>query len=462
MIRAHISDLTATLGGRLSGEDAAFRGVATDTRSDLAGRLFAALTGERFDGHDFVPEAQAGGAVAALTARPLAVDLPQLVVPDPRRALGLLARSWRQRFDIPVAGITGSNGKTTVKEMLAEILGQRGPVLTTPGNLNNDIGVPLTLFDLGERDHAAVIEMGCNRPGDIAYLSSIARPGIGLVTNAGLAHLEGLGSVEGVARTKGELFESLPADGIAVINRDDPYFGLWRELAAERTVLTFGLTAEADVRADPEAIRPVVETRALSSECTLHTPSGSADVRLPVAGRHNIANALAAAAVAEAMGASLADIRTGLSQARTVPGRLRAEVTPGGATVLDDTYNANPSSLDAALELLSSLPRRRWLVLGDMGELGKEGRRLHYEVGERARAAGVERLYGAGELAEQACRGFGECGRAYGSVEVLAEALASELPGDAVVLVKGSRSMRMERVVEALSTPVGATDREGH
>ena len=442
MIRLGTREAADLLGGTLTGADVPFEGCGMDTRTLPAGALFVALPGTRVDGHDFVERARECGAAAALVSRPVATPLPVIRVVDTREALGRLAAHWRGRFRIPLVGVTGSTGKTTVKEMTAAVLRGVGPTLATEGNLNNDIGVPLTLARLGPEHRFAVVEMGANHPGEIAGLCAIARPRVGVVTHCAPAHLEGFGSVEGVARAKGELFAALPADGTAVVNADDAYAGLWIRTSAAGRRLTFGLEAVADVTGR-------WEPRDTGSQVHLVTPAGEADLRLALPGRHNVMNALAAAAVALALDVPLDAVVRGLESVRPVRGRLQVREARG-LRVLDDTYNANPGSVAAALAVLATSPGRRWLVLGDMGELGAESAELHRRMGRLAREAGVDRLWTLGALAALAAESFGEGGRSFPSHAALAEALRTEAGPPATILVKGSRSMTMERVVEAL------------
>lgn len=454
-----LAEAARMVGGELRGADAVFTAVSTDTRTLTPGALFVALRGPNFDGHDFVEQARAAGAVAAMVSRAVPTALPLLVVEDTRLALGRLAAAHRAAHNLPLVAVTGSNGKTTVKEMVAAILAQRAPVLATQGNLNNDIGVPLTLLRLAPEHGFAVIEMGANHPGEIAYLTRIARPTVALVTNAGPAHLEGFGSLEGVARAKGEIYEGLSADGVAVINADDAYAPLWDELNRARRRVHFGLNAAAEVRADPASIRFELQDERLCTAFRLIVPNGETDVRLALAGRHNVRNALAAAAAAIALGLGLEEIRAGLEGMRPVPGRLQLKAGRNGARVIDDTYNANPASFQAGIEVLAACPGTRCLVLGDMAELGADAPQLHRQVGEQARRAGIERLYAVGEQSRAAVEGFGAGGCHYADHGELMAALQNELGPGTVVLVKGSRRMRMERVVEAL---MGAQAPENH
>ena len=445
MIRMRVGEAAAALGVRAAGDDVVFRGASTDSRTIPRGALFVAVHGPRFDGHDFVGGARSRGAAAALVERVPGVSIPFVLVRDSVRALAELASAWRNRFrDLVLIGITGSNGKTTVKEMAAAIFRTLGPVSATRGNLNNEIGVPLTLCELDSEHRTAVVELGANHRGEIAALTALARPSIGVITQCAPAHLEGFGSIEGVARAKGELFERLPDDATAVINADDPYAGLWRELARPRCCVSFGTGADADVQvgsASGSGGEPV----------TLNTPAGRVKIDLALPGVHNAFNAGAAAAAAIAAGASLDAIREGLAAVRPAKGRLESKRGPRGAEIIDDTYNANPASLQAGLRVLEAKPAPRWLVLGDMAELGPDGANLHAEAGYHARCHGVERLLVIGELSAETARAFGDGATHFADCSELVDRLRDELPDGATVLVKGSRSMAMERVVEAIA-----------
>jgi len=431
------------LQGTLRGTDTEFTGVSTDTRTLKHGDLFVALVGPNFDGHSFVNEAAGKGAAGALVSRALAADVSAVQVADTRLGLGQLAAHWRRQFQIPVIAVTGSNGKTTVKNMIAAILNVTGPVLATQGNLNNDIGVPLTLLRLKPGDLHAVIEMGMNHPGEIDYLTKITHPTIALINNAAAAHLAGLGSVSAVARAKGEIYSGLDAVGIAVLNADDPHADLWRELAAPHRIITFGLDRPADVSAE-------YELDAGGSTIHLKTPHGGINMRLSLLGRHNVMNALAASSASLAAGVSLADIQTGLEKLRSVSGRLEVKHGLNGARILDDTYNANPGSLAAGVEVLKVASGERVLVLGDMGELGKAAHDIHRRVGLLAKSLGIERLYAVGELTPGAVEAFGKGAQHFTSHEALIENLRSCLHAGMTVLVKGSRLMKMERVVAGI------------
>lgn len=444
-----LSQLAARLQASLQGADAGFSRVVTDSRRLMPGDLFVALGGERYDGHDYLAQAQQAGAAGALVSRWVDVPLPQVRVADTLLGLQALAASWRQDFGLPVIGITGSNGKTTTKQLLASILAARGPVLATAGNFNNHIGLPLTLLQLRATHRTAVIEMGANHAGEIALLTRLAAPQIGVVTQAGDAHLEGFGSRDGVARAKGELFAGLH-QGVAVINADDAYAPLWMRLAGANARLSFGIESAADVRASQ------IETDAQGSRFRLETPHGHAPVCLPLPGRHNVLNGLAAAACATALGMEAGDIASGLELARNLAGRLSVQHTPEGARLIDDSYNANPDSLRAGMEWLASLPGERWLILGAMAELGPDSEALHRRAGEQARQLGLQRLYTLGAGARDAAAGFGSGAQAFEQLDKLLHAVRRDLGPGVTLLIKGSRSARMEHVVAALTgAPAG-------
>jgi UDP-N-acetylmuramoyl-tripeptide--D-alanyl-D-alanine ligase len=447
MSARRLSDLAVATGGKLLGPDREFARVTQDTRKLAAGELFVAIKGENFDGHDFLPQAERLKAAGALVEREQDLDLSQVLVADARKALGAYAAAWRRGFSLPLIGVTGSSGKTTLKEMIASILRQRGTTLATRGNMNNDIGMPLTLLELTVADRHAVIEMGTNHPGEIEYLARLAAPTVGVVTNAGPAHLEFLKDVAGVAHEKGAMYRCLGPEGIAVINADDQYAPLWREMAGERRIVTFGFSGQADYHPSSAVLQQSAEG---GWQFHLVTPWGEADVRVSLPGRHNVANALAAAAAAMSAGASLENVRTGLAEAPATAGRLIVVHGLDGCRLIDDSYNANPLSLTAAIEFAVSFKGKTWLALGDMGELGGSAVQLHAEAGVRARKLGIERLYALGSHSRHAVEAFGSGGRWFEDVNGLTRALRAELTPDVTLLVKGSRSMRMERVVEAL------------
>ncbi len=449
MIGFRLSELARELPGVLHGEDAEVTAVSTDTRTLAPGELFVALRGPRHDGHDHIGAAAERGAAAALVERPRPLDLPQLAVADTRRALGRLGALWRQRWGGPLVAVTGSNGKTTVKEMIAAILARRGPVLATRGNLNNDIGLPLTLCRLQDQARA-VVELGANHPGEIEYLATLARPQVAVLNNAARAHLEGFGSVAGVARAKAEILAGLDPQGTFVFNADDPHAGLWRELAAGRALIDFGVDHPAAVHSPADSYRLSWTETGFEARFQVNAPWGGFEVRLALAGAHNRMNALAAIAAAGALGYEPQEMQAGLATLQPVPGRLQPRRAACGARLLDDSYNANPDSVGRALEVLVAAPGRRLMALGDLGELGHEAPRLHAGLGEAARRAGVARLYTCGPLGRHAAEAFGPGARHCADRAALIEALQADLGADDVLLVKGSRAARMDEVVDAL------------
>lgn len=441
-----LSELTNALSGRLVGKDATFNGVSIDSRAIKPGQLFIALTGPRFDGHDYLNEVAAKGAVGALVEREVSDStLPQLQVGDTRQALGQLGALNRAAFDKPVAAVTGSSGKTTVKEMLASILRTRGPVHATRGNLNNDLGVPLTLLELAPEHSAAVIELGASRLGEIAYTVAMTKPHVAILNNAGTAHVGEFGGPDKIVEAKGEIIEGLAADGIAVLNLDDKAFDIWKKRAAGRKVLTFALTnSQADFHASDLA----TDARGCPS-FKLHSPDGVEHVQLNLLGTHNVANAMAAAAAAHALGVSAFGIATGLGAVQPVKGRTVAQLARNGMRVIDDTYNANPTSMCAAVDILAGFSGRTVLVLGDIGELGDWAEQGHRDVGEYARGK-VDALYAVGPMMTHAVKAFGEQARHFGTQAELIEALGAEQDTNTTILIKGSRSAAMENIVAAL------------
>ncbi len=463
MSMMRLSEAARAIPAELRGEDRAFDAVGTDTRALSPQALFVALKGDRYDGHDFINQAAQQRAAGALVQksglriedRGLSDRLPLLIVDDTKKSLGTLAAYWRNKFDMPLVALTGSNGKTTVKEMLASILREacsaqssildpQSGVLATRGNLNNDIGVPLTLLELKAGHRYAVIEMGMNHAGEIRTLARLAAPDIALISNAGTAHVEFLGSVEAVARAKGEIFEGLKPEGTAVINADDRHAGLWRELAGGRRVVDFGIEHRAVVSA-------TYQLRWLESEIVLKMPQGEARAVLKAPGLHNVRNALAASAAAIALKVPAPAIAKGLARFSGTKGRLQKKAGVHGATLIDDTYNANPESARAAIAVLAQAPGKRLLVLGDMGELGPGAAEMHAEVGRCARESGVERLLTLGELSAHAARAFGPGACHYTRIEDLLAEIGNALAPDLAVLIKGSRFMQMERVVKAFA-----------
>lgn len=440
-----LQTIAEVLQGILQGGDIVVTSVDTDSRRVQPGQLFVALPGEKFDGHDFLPQVAVQGAVAALVSKPVETDLPTVLVKDTRLALGQLSSWWRQQCALPLIAVTGSNGKTTTKEMISAIMqvhvGGADNVLTTAGNFNNDIGMPLTLLRLRPAHRCAVIEMGMNHLGEIDYLTRLARPDVAVINNAGTAHIGELGSRENIAKAKGEIFAGLGHDGIAVINADSEFADYWRGLNTGRKVLTFGLHTAADVRG---------EVLDVASTFKLHYQGEEAKLTLAVPGTHNIMNALAAAAASLAAGASLAEVTQGLQEFGGVKGRLQQKAAASGATLIDDTYNANPDSMKAALDVLKNTGANTVFVMGDMGELGTDAEAMHAQIGRYAKDSGIGRMYALGKLTQAAVQAFGGSARHFASVEDLVAALQAEITTNDVVLVKGSRFMQMERVVNAL------------
>lgn len=446
MIGVTLSQLSGVLNGELQGEDVLIDDVTTDTRKITPGCLFVALKGERFDAHDFAQTAKDAGAGALLVSRKLAIDLPQLVVSDTRLAFGELAAWVRKQVPARVVALTGSSGKTSVKEMTAAILAQCGNTLYTAGNLNNDIGVPMTLLRLTPEHQFAVIELGANHQGEIAWTVSLTRPEAALVNNLAAAHLEGFGSLAGVAKAKGEIFSGLSDGGIAILNADNNDWANWQQIIGDRTVWRFSPTA-----AGSDFSASDIRITAQGTVFTLHTPNGSAEVLLPLPGRHNIANALAATALATAVGADLNAVKAGLAQLKAVPGRLFPVHLSETQLLLDDSYNANVGSMTAAVQVLSEMPGYRVLVVGDMAELGAESEACHIQVGEAAKAAGIDRVLSVGHLSQAISDASGAGEHFTDKVSAIARlnTLIKEHK-TITILVKGSRSAAMEEVVRAL------------
>ena len=444
-----LKEAAQAVGGELVGEDRPFGCVSTDSRTLKPGSLFVALRGPNFDGSAFVQAAAAQGAIGALVERAASVQLPQIVVPNALHALQALAKGWRAGFSLPVVAVAGSNGKTTAKEMTAAVLARMGLVMATHGNLNNHIGVPVTLMRLEASHRSAVIEMGANRVGDVAELMAIAQPTVGLITNAGAEHLEGFGNLDGVAKGEGETVSCLKPDGTAIINADDAYAGYWRASSGAKRVITFGVHHGADFAA--KNIFQGIERGEFATRFTLVCPLGERAVMLKAGGAHNIGNALAAAAAASAAGASLDDIALGLADFRAVPGRLQLKAGTRGSWIIDDSYNANPSSVRAGLEVLRSLTGATWLVLGDMAELGESSQDSHAHIGTYARDCGVKRMFAVGPLSSRAVETFGPGGEWFADSDSLTRRLQAELSPGVTVLIKGSRINRLERVVQALT-----------
>jgi UDP-N-acetylmuramoyl-tripeptide--D-alanyl-D-alanine ligase len=446
MMRAlTLGELEVPLQAQRVGADCEISGVATDSRAINPGDLFIALQGENFDGHDFLGQASAAGAAAVLVSRPVSSALPQLQVQDTQVALGRLGAYNRKLYQGPLVAITGSSGKTTVKNMVRAVLAQRGNTLATEGNFNNEIGVPLTLLRLVPGVEFAVIEMGAARAGDIRWLCELGQPTVALLLNAMAAHLEGFGSVEDVAAAKGEIFDGLGAGGVAVINADQPFAADWRRRAGAATILDFGMVTPAAVSA-----REIQSLGVGGVNFVVVTPRGEFQVSLALPGAHNVGNALAATAVGLACGLELAEIKAGLESVRSTGGRLAVSVAPGGATLIDDCYNANPGSVRAAIDLLAGCQGRRTLVLGAMLELGERSEQLHRETGAYAADAGIEQFCGVGPLLRPAVTAFGAGGRWFSDCDAAVAALAGEFAAGDTVLVKGSRGARMEQLLHAL------------
>ena len=440
MIRMSLNQAADLLNCTPAQSDLTFTGITTDSRKIVPGMLFAALPGETFNGHDYIQQAMENGAVAALVSQNVSTSLTVLQVTDVLTALGTLAGHWRRECTAKVIGITGSNGKTTVKEMVASILRQEGSVLATKGNFNNELGLPLTVFRLSKSHDFAVLEMGASNPGDIAYLADIAKPDIGVITNIGPAHLKGFIDIQGVARAKGEMFAALSKDGTAIINAAEPWVDLWLKTNGAGRVCYFNGEGENSVR-----------VRHVADNVVVSTPVGEFSLQLPLPGLHNLTNAMAATSVCLALDVPLDRIKAGLEAVKPVPGRLSLKRTASGWTVIDDTYNANPASLYAALKVLASENGEPWLVMGDMKELGSDSRKMHAELGEAARSLGVKRIFAVGDASTATVDAFGEKAIHFNSRDGLIEALRAELRPGVACLVKGSRSMGMEHVVNAIS-----------
>lgn len=442
-----IADVVPLLDASIIGDNVTVEGVTTDTRSVQQGQLFVALQGPHFDAHDFAEEALKAGAKALLVNRKLALDIPQLIVKDTLTALGQIAAWWRSQLSIPFVAVTGSNGKTTVKEMLASIFSQLGSTLATKGNLNNHIGVPLTLLSVTKEHSSAIIEMGANHPGEISYLTNMTRPDVAVINNAAAAHLEGFGSLEGVAKAKGEIYQGLAEGGIAVINADDQFADLWRKLAEKNQQITFGCDPD---RESPVDVSCKWQGDIEGNRLSVHTPVGDFECTLKLLGEHNVMNALAATAVSVGAGVSVEVIKTGLEAVQSVPGRMQPNRGMNGSRIINDSYNANPTSLKAGLGVLADCKGKRILVLGDMGELGEGVEKFHAQAGEMASNANVDELFTLGKYSKNASDAFGKNARHYDDVDKLIADLRNSLVPETTVLVKGSRMMRMERVVEAL------------
>lgn len=448
MIQLTLSKAATILGLKDTTFTGEFYGVSIDTRTLQRGNLFIAIPGERVDGHDYLEEARLKGAAAALVTHKVESTLPQLIVDDIVLALGKLGAAWRDQFSIPFIAVTGSNGKTTLKNMIASIMkaacdGHEEQVLATQGTLNNHLGLPLTLARLNIKHRYAVIEMGMNHFGEIEYLTKLTRPNVAVITNAASAHLEGVGDLAGVARAKAEIFLGLQHNGTAILNRDDQFYSYWREQARHHQILTFGFHQDADVRA---TLLEATQTQQL----TLHTKQGHIDINLPLLGKHNVQNTLAAAAAALAIGIDLNAIKVGLENIAPAPGRMQMHTLANGVKIIDDTYNANPFSLEAAVNTLAGFKGKRVLVLGDMRELGDDAKSLHHQAGEKIRSAGIDYLFTYGDLTANTSQAFGKGAHHFTEQDKLVGAIQPLLHNQTTVLIKGSRSMHMEKVVTGL------------
>ena len=453
MIVMELDEIKDTLCGHKIGAQATVSGVSIDTRTLSSGDLYIAISGDQFDGHDFIAQAEQSGAVALVVDRKVDSKLPQLIVKDTRIALAELAGAVRNKLQLKVCAITGSNGKTTVKEMIAAILAVHYQVLLTQGNFNNDIGVPLTLLRLNEQHRYAVIEMGANHQGEIAYTCRYARPDVAVITNVGAAHIEGFGSIKGVAEAKAEIIQSLAGEGVAILNAGDQFYAMWRALAGQRKILSFGLTQDADVRA--EKVMTQLYGQKFKTSFDLVVAGKRIPISLALAGEHNVINALAASAACIALGIDLEQIQAGLQGVKAVNGRLQLFESESGIKLINDSYNANPASLTVALEVLKQCPGEHWLALGAFGELGADSADRHSEMGMQIKKSGVQRLFATGAMAENTIQAFGEGGDYYTSKKDLIEAVEREITPGQILLVKGSRAQKMEVVVNALLSITG-------
>ena len=453
MIEMTLDDIAHNLQGQIVGGPATISGVSIDTRTLSSNDLYIAIRGDQFDGHEFISQAEQNGAHAIVVEKKVRSHLPQLIVKDTRIALARLAGAVRNKVQLKVCAITGSNGKTTVKEMVAAILGVNYQVLFTQGNFNNDIGVPLTLLRLQEHHQFAVIEMGANHQGEIAYTSQYARPDVAVITNVGAAHIEGFGSTEGIASAKAEIIQSLAEDGIAVLNVDDVFFPMWKSLIGQRQVISFGMAHSADVRA--EKINTRIESQQFKTCFELLINEEKVDISLALAGEHNVKNALAASAACSALGITLEQIKCGLQRVNAVNGRLQLSESETGIRCINDSYNANPASLTVALEVLKQCPGEAWLALGAFGELGDKSMTLHREMGRQIKNAGVQRLFATGSMAENTVQAFGAGGEYYATKVDLIAAVKKEITPAQIILVKGSRAEKMEVVVNSLLSRTG-------
>jgi UDP-N-acetylmuramoyl-tripeptide--D-alanyl-D-alanine ligase len=445
MTTIHLSKIAEQLNAELHGEDAVMTGSKIDSRQIEKGDLFVALSGENMDGHDFIEQARLAGASGALVNRYIANELPQIVVDDVTKAYGAIARLWRENSHAKVVAVTGSNGKTTLKEMISSILAQSGNVLATKGNLNNNLGVPLTLTRLNDSYDYAVIEMGANHSGEIATLVAMAEPDVAVINNVGAAHLEGFGSLQGVAEAKGEIYAGLKADGVAVINADMPYGDLWKQILGARQHISFGLQQPADI------VALDLQLAITGSHFMVRLDGVCHFIFLPLPGIHNVSNALAAIAVCSALNIEPEAIVKGLAAIKAVPHRLKLREAVNNALVIDDTYNANPGSFRQALQTLMQFPGEHWLVLGDFGELGPESTAIHQQLGRDAQAAGVKRLFTIGQQSQLASAEFADNAQHFNELSELEAELKNALNKDVACLIKGSRFMKLDKLADALA-----------
>lgn len=450
-----LQEIANLLGGELNGDagDIRIQQLSINTRTLAPGDLYLAIKGAQFDGNAFVEQAAQAGAVAAIVEKEVATSLPYIKVADTRLALKQIAHAWRQRLQAQLVGITGSNGKTTVKEMLASVLAVSAPVLYTQGNLNNDIGVPLTLLRLQPEHRYGVIEMGANHPGEIAYTGSCVQPDVAILNNVGAAHIEGFGSLAGVAQAKSEIISALSAQGTAILNADDAFYDFWRDIAGARKVISFGLSSTATVTA--RNITSGISGAEFYTRFDLVTPHGEIAIQLKTPGQHNVMNALAVSAAALALGIDLTQIQRGLAAVNPVKGRMQPVVGVQGNLIINDTYNANPSSLKAALDVLMTCNGEPWVALGAFGELGAESWQIHADMGLTLKQMGVVRLWATGEYAKATVETFGAGAQFFAQQADLIAALKQALTKDAVLLCKGSRVQQMEKVVSSLCEATG-------
>ncbi|MEE9354609.1 MAG: UDP-N-acetylmuramoyl-tripeptide--D-alanyl-D-alanine ligase [Methylococcaceae bacterium] len=447
-MKISLSEIAQATHGRLIASELELSSFSIDSRQLQRNDLYIAISGEKFDGHDFIAEAEAKGAAACVLSRDVDTNLPKVKVQDTRLALAQIASAWRQKFKLQLVGLTGSNGKTTVKEMIASILAVKGNVLATQGNLNNEIGVPLSLLSINDEHEYAVLEMGANHAGEIAFTGSVAQPDIALITNASAAHTEGFGTVEGVAAAKGELIGAVETGGYVVLNGDSDFFNYWKALAEQHKVISFGQKAGSEVSSSE--VKVVLKGSQFKTTFVLHVGQSSTPIEMSLVGVHNVNNALAATAVTTALGCELRDIQTGLAAIQPVPGRMQPLSGLQGEVVINDSYNANPASMQAALDVLSDLQLETWVAFGAFAELGEESGRYHDEVGRCMKESGITRLFAIGPDADKTVKSFGAGAQLYSSQLNMIKALQQEITAQQIVLVKGSRAQRMENVVNAL------------